>query len=133
MKKLFGTLLLSAALLLGSCAASNSPAVAEANLKNAGYKVQSMNQEEAKASIIGVTWNVTVSTAVFGTKDAGSIFLGFYCANIDDATAFMTENIRAMVTFAEKYAEGPKVGSNNNLAYVASADALQIVGLVAAI
>lgn len=131
MKKLFATLLLAASVTLCGCGeASVSSAGMKANLEGKGYTAEVMSKTEAEARIEGVKWVVDIKDALYSSKGK-EVILAFFCANIDDASNFVKENIQAMYNFAKRYTEDPKAGSHNNVAYVGTYDIVVAAGIPA--
>jgi len=129
MKRFLSTLALAAVLGLASCSTSYSSKDIEPNLKNKGYAVEVYNEEEAKASIKGINFVVTVSEALLARKGEHDIFISFFCANSDDADKFVMENISALTHTVEYYTDDSKVGYHNNVVFAGSKTAVKDSGL----
>ena len=131
MKKLLATLMLGASLCLSACGeASVSLDTVKNNLGGSGYNVTAYTQDEAKAAIKGINYNVEISGALYAVKSEGdNYFIAFFCANINDASAFVNENISAMYHWIEAKTEGEaKTGSHNNVAYAGTVAAVAAAG-----
>ena len=128
MKKLFAAILLVFALFLTGCNASMGAGGVKSSLEGAGYKVETMNKEEAKARVTGVNYVVSPTDVIYATK-GDDLILMFFFNSIDDADAFVKENIGVMHSFAERNTTNPKVGSHNNTAYVGSVAAAKAAGI----
>ena len=129
MRKLFATMLLASSLALCGCDASLSSGSVKSGLESAGYSTQMYNEAEAKAAIQGVKYNVTVKEALYAHKAQGDVILCFFCGNIDDASAFVQENISAMNYWSELPEENRQIGSHNNVAYAGSKAAVRAAGI----
>ena len=114
--------------LSGCGEASMSSSTMKSNLEKKGYTAEVMNKTEAEARIQGVKYVVSITDALYSTKDK-EVIVAFFCANINDATKFMEENIQVMNAFAELYTEEPKIGAHNNVAYVGSYNIVSAAGI----
>ena len=129
MKKLFVTMLLAASLGLSACGENSmSSASMKANLKNKGYTAEVMSKTEAEARIQGVEYVVNITDALY-CEQGQEVILAFFCANIDDATAFVQKNVAVMYRFGQQYSEQAKTGSYNNVAYVGTPNMVSAAGI----
>ena len=116
MKKLFATLFLAASLGVSACAASSmSSGTMKANLEGKGYAVYVLDKETAKKQYSSLNFVVDINDALNSSKGK-EVLLAFFCANADDASKFITENISILYHSVENYG-APKVGAHNNVAY----------------
>ena len=138
MKKLFTTLLFTAAMTLGAC----SPKVysgedSKAKLEKQEYKTVLMTEAEAKLLVVGINFeDVSLKSAVHATKGEGDdhdLFLGFYFASNDEAEKFATKNNSENLGLMHAYGELQlgknlvlKVGYHNNVSYVGSETSFKI-------
>lgn len=130
MKKLFFPILFAATLGLVGCGeASLSSGAVKSSLEGQGYSVQVFNKAESEAYIKGINYVVEIDSAIDAHKGEKEVILIFFCKNINDADAFVKENISVMNGYAERYTEEPKVGSHNNVAYCGSASAVAAAGI----
>ena len=128
MKKLLFPLFMAVSFALTGCQQNVKSEKVKEKLEKKEYKVELVAKAEAEERIAGITWNVEVKEMIYATKEKEAI-MAFFCANIDDATKFVEENIQILSAVAKYYAEDAKCGSHNNVAYVGTETAIADAGL----
>ena len=139
MKKLLSALLFIGAMSLTSCASDSFTASkAEEKLNNKGYTVTVYTGDNVKNNIQGFDYEgQNVLEAVFANKGDGDdkdVFLAFYFKNNNEASAFLKNDGNSNLTMMNKMSESlvganlqAKIGTYNNVAYVASETSYAIV------
>jgi membrane-bound lytic murein transglycosylase B len=130
MKKFLFPLFCAASFALTGCQQEVKSEKVKEKLEKKDYKVEVIAKAELEVRIQGVNWNVEVKEAIYATKEEKPQLLAFFCANIDDASKFVNENIAVFSAFADKYeVENAKSGSHNNVAYIGTETAIAVAGL----
>ena len=128
MKKLLFPLFMAASFALSGCQQIEKSEKIKKNLEKKEYSVEVVEKQEVEARISGITWNVEIKETLYATKEKEAI-VAFFCANIDDASKFVEENIAVLSAVATFYGEDTKCGSHNNVAYVGTRTAVEDAGL----
>ena len=130
MTKLKTIALLASSVALCACAAS-----VKSNLEGKNYTVARVDVTqggEFVSPISGLTAPTGLTdflTAIKVSSSGAEAFIGFFFDNIDHASAWFDANSASIVGNRWNGAELGKVGSNNNLVYMATATAYTDAGL----
>ena len=138
MKKLFTTLLFTAAMTLGACSSKvYTGEESKKKLDKQEYKTVLMTESEAKLLVLGINFeDVNLKSAVHATKGEGDdhdLFLGFYFATNEEAEKFATKNDNENLNLMHTYGELQlgknlelKIGYHNNVSYVGSETSFKV-------
>ena len=128
MKKLFTTLMCTAAIALTGCSSKVKAADTQKKMEKQGYTVTIYNSDQAKLAYATFNFNVEFEETLYAKKDKDMLF-AVYCKNKADAESFVKENIALLSAAGELVIEDPKVGNYNNVAYVGSETSIGYAGL----
>ena len=128
MKKLFTTLMCTAAIALTGCSSKVKAADTQKKMEKQGCTVTIYNSDQAKLAYATFNFNVEFEETLYAKKDKDMLF-AVYCKNKADAESFVQENIALLSAFGELVIEDPRVGNYNNVAYVGSETSIGYAGL----